>query len=58
MKKNKKIYPMPEFDLTEARSATEFTGLIPRAPINDYELNSYKELIGYSPETIDIYSDK
>lgn len=39
----------------ETSSVTECTGLIPSAPENEYELNSYKELFDFSPDTIDIY---
>lgn len=34
----------------EAVCATEQTGLIPFAPEDEYELESYNEIIGFSPE--------
>ena len=40
------------FDLIgnmEAVSATEQTGLIASAPINEYEYNSYNEIIDFQP---------
>lgn len=43
-------------DEFSATSATDCTGLIPSAPSNEYELNSYKEILNFSPDTINIYN--
>lgn len=43
-------------DEFEAISATECTGLIPSAPENEYSLNSYKEILPYSPDAINIFN--
>lgn len=43
-------------DEIAATSATDCTGLIPSAPSNEYELNSYKEILNFSPDTINIYN--
>lgn len=37
-------------DAFEAVCATEQTGLIPFAPEDEYELESYKDIINFSPE--------
>lgn len=42
-------YNIPE-DTFEAVCATEQTGLIPFAPENEYELESYKEILSFAPE--------
>ncbi len=36
----------------DAVSHTETTGLVPSAPINDYELHSYKEINEYQQKPI------
>lgn len=52
---SRKNGPYPDFsaiDDFESSSARECTGLIPAAPENDYEVDSYKEIFDYSPDTI------
>ncbi len=39
-----------DFDEFEAASATEFTGLFARAPRNEYEYNSYYDVMNFFPE--------
>jgi hypothetical protein len=47
---------MFDFDVSNAISQTECTGLIPWAPRNSHELDAYDEIISYSPESANIYS--
>lgn len=46
------------FDIDEgnAVSATECTGLIPKAPRNSAELDAYDEIINYSPDSANIFN--
>lgn len=46
------------FDIDEgnAVSATECTGLIPKAPRNNAELDAYDEIINYSPDSANIFN--
>lgn len=37
------------FDITSANSVNECTGLIPSAPQNDSELESYQEILPFMP---------
>ena len=46
------------FGESEAVCASEYTGLIPSAPQDDYELDSYNDILEYSPESINIYNHK
>lgn len=51
--KNKDKYNIRwEINSLNASSATDLTGLIPRAPVTDDELDSYSELMSYRPEDI------
>lgn len=46
-KRNKKI--AFDFNLMEASSSTECTGITPRPPLNENELESYKEVFDFGP---------
>ena len=41
------------FDLEDAISATDFTGLIPSAPQNDYAIASYNAVMDYLPSAVE-----
>lgn len=64
MKKNIKKYKehvifhkrMFDFDVSNASSAYECTGLIPWAPESETQLDAYDEIMNYSPESINIYN--
>ena len=45
-----------DFDVCNAISATDCTGLIPWAPNSEEQLDSYDEIINYSPESANIYN--
>ena len=45
-----------DFDVNDAISARECTGLIPWAPESEAELDSYDEIISYSPESANIFN--
>ncbi len=47
---------MFDFDICNAISARECTGLIPWAPNSEEQLDSYDEIMDYSPETANIYN--
>lgn len=50
---NKKILDELDFGLgSNAVSHNDTTGLVPSAPLNDYELNSYKEIDEYQQKPI------
>lgn len=44
-------------DEIDAVCATETTGLIPFSPEDEYELNSYKEIVNFSADKINIYKE-
>lgn len=46
------------FDLENSTSATEFTGLIPFAPYDDYARASYNSILDYLPEEIPVAEEK
>ncbi len=45
-----------DFDVCNAISATDCTGLIPWAPNSEEQLDAYDEIINYSPESANIYN--
>lgn len=45
-----------DFDVTNAISARECTGLIPWGPNSEDQLDSYDELVSYSPESANIFN--
>lgn len=45
-----------DFDVNDAISMQECTGLIPWAPENEAELDAYDEIFNYSPETANIFN--
>ena len=45
-----------DFDVCNVISATDCTGLIPWAPNSEEQLDSYDEIINYSPESANIYN--
>lgn len=45
-----------DFDVCNAISATECTGLIPWAPHSETQLDAYDEIWEYSPESANIYN--
>ncbi len=47
---------MFDFNVSNAISTHECTGLIPWAPDCENELDSYDEIWNYSPETANIYN--
>lgn len=47
---------MFDFDVCNAISTHECTGLIPWAPCTENELDSYDEILDYSPESANIYN--
>ena len=49
---------MFELDITNTVSNYEFTGMMPTPPKNDVEAENYKEVLNYSPETIDTFQQK
>ena len=49
---------MFDFDVCNAISTHECTGLIPWGPNAEYQLDSYDEIMDYSPETANIYNYK
>ncbi len=52
-KKTKKFsQTLPEIDFLTAASTTDCTGLIPSAPQNDAELDSYMNIMKFSPTDI------
>lgn len=55
-KKNKK--PSFDFDLMDASSSTECTGLTPRPPLTDSEYESYQEVFDFGPPKIRTKKDK
>ncbi len=47
-----------DLDINNSASAYEFTGMIPTPPQSDSERESYMDIQDYSPETVDIFSQK
>lgn len=47
---------MFDFDICNATSVHDCTGLIPWAPNSQSQLDSYDEIMNYSPETANIYN--
>ena len=45
-----------DFDVCNAISATDCTGLIPWAPNSEDQLDAYDEIVIYSPESANIYN--
>ena len=56
MKKTKKNPPIKDVEFIESVSVNECTGLIPSAPEDSEELESYFDVVKFSPE--DINNDK
>lgn len=56
--KNEHIIFNELFDIDEgnAVSATDCTGLIPKAPHTREELDAYDEIINYSPDSANIFN--
>lgn len=49
MKQKRKKKIAFDFNLMEASSSTECTGITPRPPLNENELESYKEVFDFGP---------
>lgn len=45
-----------DFDICNAICDHECTGLIPWGPRNEEQLDSYDEIVNYSPESANIYN--
>lgn len=58
MAKNRKKAPSFDFDLMDASSSTECTGMTPRPPLNDSEYESYQEVFDFGPPKIRNQKDK
>ena len=56
-KKNKKKASF-DFDLMDASSSTECTGITPRPPLNDSEYESNQEVFDFGPPKIRTKKDK
>ena len=56
-KKNKQKASF-DFDLMDASSSAECTGIAPRPPLNDGEYESYQEVFNFGPPTIRNKKDK
>ena len=55
--KNPKTGKQPyDFDFLESASTMECTGLIPSSPENEEEMESYFDIMKFSPEDINIYN--
>lgn len=55
-KRNKKA--SFDFDLMDASSSTECTGIVPRPPLTDSEYESYQEVFNFGPPKIRNKNDK
>ena len=56
-KKNiKKDFNFDDFDFLNSTCMTECTGLIPSAPKDENEEESYFDIVKFSPEDINIYN--
>ena len=51
MKNKKRDYNICNIDITNAVSANECTGLMPSAPKNEYEKQSYFDIVDFSPKS-------
>lgn len=51
-KKKDKYNIQWDINSLNASSATELTGLIPSAPISDYEMDSYNQIMNFSAKDI------
>ncbi len=40
------------FDMEEASSVNDFTGMLPTPPQSDYERESYQDILDYTPEPV------
>ncbi len=47
--KQKASFDFDSFDLMDASSSTECTGISPRPPLNDGEYESYQEVFNFGP---------
>ncbi|MBQ3037794.1 MAG: hypothetical protein IJD30_01310 [Clostridia bacterium] len=52
MKKKLSSHSLPDEDFLTAASTTDCTGIVPSAPQDDYELNSYLDIMKFSPKDI------
>lgn len=57
-KKQKKSSVAGDIDFMTASSVTDCTGIVPSAPQNEYELNSYLEIMKFSPKSIEVKKKK
>ena len=61
-KENYKEKPKKDFlfdmDISNAVSAYDFTGAVPVPPKNEAEEESYREILNYSPKSLDVSNDK
>lgn len=51
MKNKKRDYNICNIDIANAVSANECTGLMPSAPKNEYEKQSYFDIVDFSPKS-------
>ena len=56
-KKNKQKASF-DFDLMDASTSTECTGITPRPPLNDSEYESYQEVFNFGPPKVRNKKDK
>ena len=54
MSENKKLTPFNDKPDMVISSATDFTGLIPAAPLTEEEVEAYQEMYEFRPDTINI----
>ena len=47
---------MFDLDLTNTVSKYEFTGMMPTPPKNENEEENYKEILNFTPETVDAFN--
>lgn len=53
MKEKKKNYNICSIDITNAVSANECTGLMPAAPSSEEEIESYFQIVNFSPKSVE-----
>ncbi|MBO5409423.1 MAG: hypothetical protein J6A61_08530 [Clostridia bacterium] len=58
MGKKRKNSTSFDFDLMNASSSTECTGITPRPPLNDGEYESYQEVYDFGPPKLRAQKDK
>ena len=58
MGKSRKKSTSFDFDLMNASSSTECTGITPRPPLNDGEYESYQEVYDFGPPKLRAQKDK